>query len=132
MGVSSDGMLYFGFPVGEDEEPPIWLEDTEDHDFEIFLIEKAGMSYEKNSYEERSAVIKSCPADLMLYCSYDYPMYILSVRGCEHRVSRGHFKEITTDMLKVDEAKILDFKKWCEENNIEYKEPKWLLCSMYG
>ncbi len=126
------GMLYFGFVVGEDEEPPTWLEDTEDHDFEAFLIEKANMSYEGNSYDERKAVIDACPADLKLFCSYDYPMYVLTVRGAEHRVSRGHIKEISLDDLKVDQEKIDALKSWCQENNIEYKEPKWLLCSMYG
>lgn len=27
MGVSSDGVLYFGFPVGEDECAPEWMSD---------------------------------------------------------------------------------------------------------
>ena len=132
MGVSSDGCLYFGFPVGEDEEPPEWLADVEDHDFELFLIDKAGMTYENTPYEERNKIIKSCPADLQRYRSWEYPMYILAVRGCEYSVRRGYFEEITPEMLKVDQSKIDAFKEWCEQNNIEYKEPKWLLCSMYG
>lgn len=132
MGVSSDGMLYFGFQVGGEDEAPEWLENTEDRDFDTFLIERAGMSYGGTPYDERKKVIDSCPADLGLFCSYDYPMYVLMVRGAKHRVSRGHLKEIGAAELAVDQAKIDAFKEWCETNGIEWQEPKWLLCSMYG
>lgn len=34
--------------------------------------------------------------------------------------------------LAVNPAKINAFKGWCPSNDIEWQEPKWLLCRMYG
>jgi len=129
MGISSDGILYFGFEVGGEDEPPQWMEDFED--FDDFICAKAGLPINAK-YEKRKPVIEACPADLQQFCSYEYPMYILGVRGAEHRVARGFTKEINVAELAVDQAKIDAFKAWCEANDIEWQEPKWLLCSMYG
>lgn len=130
MGVSSDGMLYFGFLVAEEDvELPKWMEGYDYFDY--FVLEKAGVSKEA-PYEERSRVIEACPAELQTFCSYDYPMYVLAVRGVSKIVSRGKSLEITADDLQVPQQKIDEFKKWCEASGIKYEEPKWLLCSMLG
>ncbi len=129
MGVSSDGILYFGFQVGGEEELPEWMGEHED--FDDFLAEKAGLAPDA-PYEERRKIEKACPAELQLFCSYDYPMYVLGIRDAEHRVNRGYLKEIGAKELTVDADKIAAFKAWCEANGVEYQEPKWLLCSMYG
>lgn len=79
MGVSSDGILYFGFQVGEEDSPPEWLgrdDEGEPRDFEDFLLSKAGLPHNA-TYEDRRKVVKACPAELQLFCSYDWPMFIL-------------------------------------------------------
>jgi len=129
MGVSSDGILYFGFAVGDDETAPEWMRGYSD--FDDFICAKARLP-EGATYQERKPVIDGCPAELQLYCSYDYPMHILGVRDAEHRVSRGYLKQISAAELAVDEAKVTAMKTWCETNGIEWQEPAWLLCSMYG
>lgn len=129
MGVSSDGMLYFGFQVGGEEERPEWLGEYED--FDDWLVGQSALP-EDAPYEERKKVIEACPAELQLFCSYDYPMYILGIRDAEHCVNRGYLKEIGAAELAVEPAKIEAFKTWCAGQGIEWQEPKWLLCSMYG
>ena len=129
MGVSSDGMLYFGFEVGEEDQKPDWLEDYDDLD--DFIVAKSGLP-DDAPYEARRKVIEACPAELQLYCSYDCPMYILGVRGAEHCVSRGYTEEINIRSLAVDPDKIHALKAWCDQHGIEWQQPKWLLCSMYG
>ena len=129
MGVSTDGILYFGFQVCGEEEKPEWMEEFED--FDDFLISKAGLP-DDAPYEDRAKVINECPAELQLFCSYDYPMYVLGVRDAEHRAYRGDIVEIGAAELAVDQNKIDAFKVWCIANGIEWQEPKWLLCSMWG
>lgn len=129
MGISSDGVLYFGFQVGGEEEKPEWMEGFED--FDDFLVAKAGLA-EDSPYEDRKKIIEACPADLQLFCSYDYPMYVLGVRGAEHRAYRGNIVEIGPTQLSVSQIKVDAFKGWCFANGIDWQEPKWLLCSMYG
>lgn len=128
MSVSSDGVLYFGFPIGEDDQMPDFMGETEY--FDDWLDAKAGL--EDASYEVRDANREACPADLMIYCSCDYPMYFLAVRGCALRANRGDAKEVMSEFLAVPSEKIAAFKGWCEANEIPYQEPKWFLCSMYG
>jgi hypothetical protein len=128
MGISSDAMLYFGFPVGGEDEPPAWLEGYQDFDDYVCTDVPANAGW-----EIRSPIVKACPAELFTYCSYDYPMHILGVRGAEHRVYRGYHKDISVaDLTAVSPARILAFKNWCEGRGIEWHEPRWLLCSMYG
>ena len=133
MGVSTDAILTFGFPIGdEDGGTPEFLEEF-DGDFDEFLNSISGLpKYGEpgHSFEAQFAYRDKCPAAMTMHCSYDYPMYILSVRGTETRAYRGTPKEIIN--LYVDESDIAAFKAWCEANNIEYQEPKWLLVSMWG
>jgi hypothetical protein len=122
-------MLYFGFQVGGEDEKPEWLGEYDD--FDDWLVGQSSLP-EDAPYEERKKVIEACPAELQLFCSYDYPMYILGVRGAKHRVNRGYLQEITPMDLAVSEDKRTAFRKWCKAQGIEWQEPKWLLCSMYG
>ena len=126
MGVTSDGVLVFGFPIGEADEVPEFLGECDDMDDFI------GGPWSNEGHDARAAKINACPADLTLYCSYDYPMHILSVRGTELAANRGDALEVTPEHLAVAPERIAAFKAWCETNGIEYQEPKWLLCSMYG
>ena len=128
MGVSSDGIVVFGIDLGE--EPPEFL----DGDFDDYLDSISGLpQYGEpgHSWDAINAHRKACPADVTIYCSYDYPMYILAVRDTEVRVSRGYVIDVS-DLPAPDEARLAAFKAWCVERGVENPEPKWLLCSLYG
>lgn len=129
MGVSSDGILVYGIDLGE--EKPAFLE--EDMEFDDLLMEEGGqLQYgdDGHDFKNQWAFIAAQPVELTLYCSYDYPMYILSVRGTKADVSRGYVEEIAS--LDVDADKRSAFIAWCVAHGIESPEPKWLLASMYG
>lgn len=133
MGVSTNAMLVFGFPVGDEDEAPEWLEFTDEvEDFDAWLAMKAGLTREENTYEARRKIAAACPADLFTHCSSDYPMYILGVRSAEFRAIRGDPTDIDPEELDLDGATVGLFKKWCEANDIPYQEPKWWLCSYWG
>lgn len=129
MGVSSDGILVYGIDLGE--ERPAFL--GEGAEFDDLLLQEGGQPKwgdDGFSWANKNAFLETQPADLTSYCSYDYPMYILSVRGTETNVARGYVKEISS--LSVDAGKRAAFIAWCEAHGIESPEPKWLLASMYG
>lgn len=125
MGVSTDGILVFGIDLGE--ELPEFLEEFEDVWWD-FTNSISG----ETEYEKRSEFRKNYPLDLVTYCSHEYPMYILAINGTETNVSRGYTEEIDPDDMKVPEDKIAALKAFCEEYDIEWQEPKWLLASMWG
>ena len=126
MGVSNDAQLVFGFAFEDEESKPEFLGEFDD------LDDYLTAALTDQSYEKQRKIIEACPAEIIWHCSYDYPMYILAVRGTMISSSRGYLEEITSEKLTVAPEKIAAFKTWCEENNIEYQEPKWLLCSING
>lgn len=129
MGVSSDGILVYGIDLGE--EKPAFLDDYEDMD-ELLMAEGGQTQWGEpgHDFKKQWAFLATCPVVLTLYCSYDYPMYIMAVRGTETSVNRGYVEEITS--LSVSEEKNDAFIAWCLAHGIENPEPKWLLASMYG
>ena len=129
MGVSSDGLLVYGIDLGE--ESPAFLD--EDQEFDDLLLTEGGQPQygdEGHDFKDQWAYLEQQPVKLTLYCSYDYPMHILSVLGTEVSVNRGYVEEITS--LDVDAEKRSQFIEWCKAHGIENPEPKWLLASMYG
>lgn len=125
MGTSTDAILVFGFQLEDEDATPEFMGDFDD--FDEYLDDLNGLV--GRDYPTRSAARESCPADMTMHCSYDYPMYILSMRGTATRAWRGTPREI--DSLGVDPSKVDEFKAWAAERGIE-GEPKWILCSMWG
>lgn len=125
MGVSTDGILAFGIDFGE--ELPEFLADFED----VWWDYTDSISGETD-YKKRSEFRDNHIADLVMYCSYEYPMYILAINGTKTEVSRGYTEEIDPSDLRIPQEKIDAFKAFCEENGVEWQEPKWLLASMWG
>lgn len=129
MGFSSDGILVYGIDLGE--EKPEFLGEYEDMD-DLLMTEGWQPQYgeEGHDFKKQREFLERQPVDLTMYCSYDCPMYILSVRGTETSVSRGYVTEIAS--LDVDVDKRAAFISWCQAHGIKNPEPKWLLASMYG
>lgn len=145
MGVTTNGLLFFGIDLGEDWEP-LWGEDFgfEDlEEFDDFLVKEtpyANGSYPETASEEerdrwwkaRKGIIEATPVDHVIHCSFDYPMHAFVVRGFSFSASRGFPDEISPDSLVVPEAKIAEFKRWLEEHDFPVEEPKWFLASLWG
>lgn len=134
MGQSTDGILAFGVDFGEDIEMP-WGDDFEEYlHEEASLIWKSGMSDEESSkyFAACRKVEAACPVEVVIHCSLDYPMYILAVRGTHTSASRGYPEAIDPKELIVQEEKIAAAKAWCEKLDIQWDNPQWLLCSLWG
>lgn len=134
MGVSNNGILVYGSECEGDGSAPEWLldKDGDEIDFDDFIILKAGREdFLEVSYEDRKAILNSCPIDLVRHCHYDYPMYILAVPGTKKTSARGYPSKITS--LEVDATKIEAFMEYCTKHNIPIEnELGWLLCTMNG
>lgn len=139
MGVSTDGILVFGIDL--DEELPEQWQEYEDFDFNEMVAEDADVwPWRKDMTEDEKTeywstfnkAVNACPVELVTHCSYEYPMYILAVRGFAYNAKRGYPQEITSEDMNVPKDKIDAMKLWMEEHELEWSEPKWLLCSVWG
>lgn len=126
MGISTNAMLVFGFPCGEEGESPEWMGEHEE--FSSWLAEKLGLPEE--DYKAHFEAEKACPAELVIHCSYDYPMHVLAIQGLGKTAHRGYPQDVHPDDLRISPDAIAVFRDWCEKYGIEYQDPKWTLCSL--
>ena len=140
MGQSTDGILCYGFCLDEDAEYP-WTVDEESMDFEDYLATLGGLSEpETSNYEDRSwktywrrkeANAESIGVDLVCHCSDECPMYILAAHDSVKVANRGTPEELG-QTLHIGMHWKEDLYQFCQKAGVEFKEPQWILCSMWG
>ena len=155
MGVSTDGQLCFGYLFEEGFEFP-WDDEQFEDGYEDWWKHING--YE-NPHEDpftddgewKEGFSRDCPkteiyydykrkwesnnpfpVEIINYCSYDCPMYIIAIPETCKSNRRGYPVEVDPATLVVPEQ-LQRFKDWFEEHNIETEgEPKWWLSSFWG
>lgn len=131
MGVSTNAILAFGFDLG-DELPEALTQMDEDADesweFEAWLESRLGVA--NDDYKVRRAAVEAFPFDLVTHCSYDYPMYFLAARGTEQTARRGYPEPVT--MKEATPEQVQAMRDFCAEFEIEWKEPKWQIFSLWS
>ena len=154
MGISSDGILVFGYNLGGDEsgweieqagEDGEWEPEWVDEDGDVIdgaekrLLTAAGFTetdWQADGYHERRREAQArVGVELESYCSGDYPMYLLAA----HRITvyRGDVKTIDFAALeaqRVSEDWAGKLRRAVEALGITPKqaEPAWLLASYMG
>jgi len=103
VGVSTDGILFFGI-VFDDE--------TETETEFLFLESKGSIKIDT-------------------HCSGEYPMYFLTIKGYHHTAYRGCPQEIQS-FDRPSDGDIEELRHYCTVNNLPYTEPKWWLVSYWG
>lgn len=140
MGISSDGQLSFGVPVGEEDEPPAFMEGFED--FEDFVLAEKGYpewhqgmtdDESSNYWDGKRKILEAYPVRLEMYCSYDYPMYLLipNVEQAHMTVRRGYLTSFHA-LPQISSSAIQAMKAWCDSHGVDCGDPQWHLSSMYG
>jgi hypothetical protein len=150
MSTSTDGILAYGFDLGEsygfdwdDEEPqPDWIESDEYEAHNTVLLAAHGFTEpEPDIYTQRDAwkawdnrknqALKEIGVELVMHCSDSCTMWILAAKHFENR--RGYPVEIPNLDLpdNADErlawaVDVLGLKAF------EGQQPKWLLASWWG
>lgn len=144
MGISSDGIIAYGINLGEgldDDEGTVfpWQDEKYDGEFEEWLLrEVIGFTEEWEErldgyFDRKKAALEPFPLDMILFCSYEYSMYFLSIKGTERRCSRGE-ATLIKELPEITSFKRSALKKFAEKYNFKYDQEKvgWHLLSMYG
>lgn len=153
MGVSTDGMICFGIDFGEETDFPWQVSDYEEIEEWWLVVKNYKPSVEiydengnyigdkatqlevvRNYYKERHDFLEKnpVPVDVVTYCSYDCPMYVLAVPGTLKIASRGDAVEL--DEFQIDHNKLVDFYAFFTEFGIDIDDKKvtWYLTSLWG
>jgi hypothetical protein len=142
MGVSSDGLLVYGYDLGElDDWEPAWQDEDEDFAESVMtrLLVASGFTetdWQVDGYFARkSEAEERLGVELVTHCSYDYPMYVLG--AAEFRAYRGYPKAL--DLAELSNPEVLSGWNAKLASALEVLEitpeqghPQWILCSIYG
>lgn len=138
MGVSTNGLLFYGILLEEDEGEFIETIHPMGNDFDIedYIMEKYGftMKWEEGEdnedyYNKRFKVKATIPCIILTHCSYDYPLYYLALKKANYSASRGNPEEVNFSLPPDADDTI---KKFCDKVGIPYSKPKWYLASLWG
>lgn len=133
MGVSTDGILFYGIGLGEDsldEYRENWTHEEWDEEF----YKRAGslLYPAEGYYEAQQEARKKWGVEIGIHCSYDYSMYYIALISHNHSASRGYPEEITPEMIAVPADADEKIRAFCELMGIPFEQPKWYLASLWG
>ncbi len=142
MSISSDGIICYGICFGEEFEFPFGC-DVEDEDgnpleheeFDDWYVDVIlGVDSSEMDYKEKSDIINNSQLELCQHCSYDYPMYILCIRGTEHKAWRGDPTLLDFEEMNkfVTPEAVAELKRVAKIIDPDCGEPGWWLASLYG
>ena len=140
MGTSTNGMLYWGYELG-DEIP--W-DDVDGDGWEDVYMEAIGdgrpdLEYEGNEeifsayWDRKYETTEELSVEVTRHCSCDYPMYAAVISESCVTAYRGYPERLDPDMFKVPKHWKKKLDEFCETMGIdvEGKEPGWYLASMW-
>lgn len=112
MGVSTNAILFYGIDLG-----------GEDPDIEDIVYDS-----EKGEYIDSKFV------GVGKHCSGSYPMHYVYIKASRITACRGYPEVIHGGNTKRSSGNPwwdMQIKTFCEEHNLPYEEPRWLLCSYW-
>lgn len=118
MGISTDAILFYGFPLGLDEGeiPEEWEADwlSVDGDAEAFLKERG----------------YSGGVEIGIHCSYDYPIYYAAAKETVAR--RGRVMAIADHDLEDTSKADKELDAFCKALGLPNQQYGWFLVSRMG
>jgi hypothetical protein len=153
MGLSTDGEISYGVPFEEGYEFPWGDKDIDDwwiydvlgfkHSFQIYTEDGEYLNGVRpleadvrRYYDEKEAFAEKMPklpVELVNYCSGDYPMYLLAIKGTQKTANRGYPTLLKPEDLTVPEEKITAFKEFLTRYELKSdSEIGWYLTSYMG
>lgn len=117
MGTSTNAYLYYGF-------------DILDREGGIDLLEEQEKFEDMHEYEILSKLGKETTAKVEIdaHCHHEYPILFVSTKT--YTAWRGESTSI--DSFEIDPSWDEEIRKFCEQWNIPFQQPKWRLASYWG
>ena len=130
MGISSDGIFFYGMCWNDEDKP--WKEPTDE---ELSAMKKIKSYVDENDwetlYQVRSGIkVEKSPVELDIHCSFEYSMPLLAVKETLVSASRGCPEKVKTVLVKPEwDDQLRDF---CKIMGIKWQQPAWWVTSLYG
>ena len=145
MGISTDADLYYGIQLEEGIES-LWADNEKECDWEELYCAKLGVNPPEKGYsdtdpttkdeyskywETKRNMVKNSLCKIGMHCSYDYPMYYITItESCKH-ARRGYPIKIPNGLVTYSTWD-LELQRFCKVMGIAYEQPSWWLSSMWG
>jgi len=144
MGVSTDGILFFGINLGDDEDREEllpWEEEGEEGDWGDFVTRKLGIVHPDEEdgplvdayYLQKHIALIALGCEVQIHGAESCCAQAVVVKSSYKSASRGFPEKLSQEFLNsITEEDITKLKKFCELMGVEYQEPSWILTSWWG
>lgn len=130
MGISSDGIFFYGICFKDEDHPWRLASDEELKE----MKEKKSYSDETDweaTYEVRTGKKASdSPVEIDIHCSFECSMYLVAIRETFVKAYRGDPQKAKTVLVKPEWG--VQLRRFCETMGIPWQEPGWWVTSLYG
>ena len=139
MGVSTNGILFYGFSLDEEDES-CWHTEDED-DWEDVYASTQGVIRPTADYEDNKEVYstywrdvwakaKEAKCEIGYHCSGEFPIPYVAL-SVSHKVA-GRGDAVRIENLEIQEDWRETLLTFCEVMKIPWQEPAWYLVSYWG
>ena len=116
MGVSTDGILFYGIDLGED------------FDIGEYLASRGLASEEESDWD--LCELSSPECEIGMHCSGSSPEPFVCIKESHYVNKRGYPTEIPDGLTAKPEWRD-QIAAFCAANDLPFAEPRWLLASMW-
>lgn len=137
MGTSTDGILAYGYDLGEDwgfeydEKRPNWMEEADDYiaSAEHLLLTAVGVTHELGDYVDDKEMLARTGVFFEMHCSDRAPMYLLVAKS--QTANRG-YPEAADFTVPEGADERLAWALGVLGIEAPTEKPQWLLASWWG
>lgn len=126
MGVSTDGLLWYGVSLGDDDE------EIGERISDIVNGPEDSDTYLYGDGREWLAEHGLTGVEFVHHCSHDYPMWGLALAGTLVRAYRGTPKSVTLRVISPEEDALLTAALEALGLDVPFDKYGWKLASLWG
>lgn len=129
MGVSTNAYFYYGFDFYDSEDPAEGTDHLEEFLGEGEFCDDDGTYYDLLEDNEAYTNIT-----IDYHCHSDFRVWFIAYKPFYFTALRGYPTDIDLQQLAAQDMTAIDafLKKFCEEHEIPWQQPKWRLASYWG
>ncbi len=129
MGMSTNGLLWFGYCADDDEA---WCPEADDESAAAAKLSAVDDEWRDDVEGTANQLLKPFGCEMVAHCSSEYPMYGIAITGTATTAWRGHPKPVTPTETP-DPSWADQLRKAAEAIGwplTEDPKPQWWLASM--
>lgn len=137
MGISTDGILYFGFDFLDADNHKLEESDPLQVALELGMDSYVNQQIKRhnlqNKFKTADDFLKEYGVKIGFHCHHQYPIYYICLERSEVIANRGTSVDLSSKLaISFSYIEIAKLRTVCDLLDIPFKQPAWTLASYWG